>query len=207
MDNAVESRSPGQLRQEKRDRILDAAIAVFAEKGFTLSRVSDVASRAGVADGTIYLYFKTKDDILLAVFEEKMETLVQEMDRHLATVDGPVERIRAFGRFHFQMVQTYPELAQVLQVEVRQSHHFLRNYRPVKLWAYLDRIEGLVVEGQAQGLFREDVDPFIVKWAFFGALDELSVQWVLARRRERFTPEHSAEQVVEVFLRGLMANP
>lgn len=193
-------------RNEKRARILDAAISVFAEKGFHAARISDIADRAGVADGTIYLYFKHKEDILLSIFEEKMDELLQELASALEGISDPRERIRAFARHHVYQLRKHPELAQVFQVELRQSRKFLREYRPEKLWEYLEKFASLVEEGQNLGLFRPEIDPFVTKWAFFGSLDEISIQWVLSRRRDRFNLDRAAEQVAEVLLRGMASD-
>lgn len=196
-----------QHRLEKRDRIIDAAVHVFADKGYRAARVSDIARRAGVADGTIYLYFKNKEDLLLVIFEEKMDVLLGMLQGALEHEEDPLRRIRAYAHHHFRAIKEYPALAQVFQVELRQSHRFLREYRPEKLWQYLDIFGQLVRDGQARGAIRSEVDPFLAQWAFFGALDEISIQWVLARKRERFNLEHAAEQVVELFLRGMAAAP
>jgi TetR/AcrR family fatty acid metabolism transcriptional regulator len=192
-------------RQDKRARIIDAAVEVFARKGYRSARISDIARGAGVADGTIYLYFRNKEDLLLTIFEEKMELLLDDLARAMAGLDDPVDRMRAYARFHFWQLRTYPALAQVLQVELRQSTRFLHDYRPEKLWQYLGIFEDLVREGQAAGQLRADLDPFLMKWSFFGALDELSIQWVLSRKRDRFNLDQAADQVVDVFLRGMLA--
>jgi TetR/AcrR family transcriptional regulator, fatty acid metabolism regulator protein len=191
-------------RTDKRSLIADAAIEVFADKGFHQARVSDIAKRAGVADGTIYLYFKNKEDLLLSIFEQKMDELLTGLGRVLADTDDPVERIRRFARFHFQQVRDHRSAAEVLLVELRLSHKFLKEYRPEKLWAYLGVFGQIVREGQAMGLFREEVDPFVGMWAFFGALDELAMQWVLSKRADRVSLESAADQVADVFVRGLL---
>ncbi len=193
-----------QQRLRKRDRIIDAAVEVFAEKGYRAARISDIAGRAGVADGTIYLYFKNKEDLLLVIFEEKMELLLGQLQQALDGIDDPIDRMRAYAAYHFRSIQAEPALAQVFQVELRQSHRFLREYRPEKLWQYLGVFGELVQDGQDRGLIRADVDPFLAQWAFFGALDEISIQWVLARRRERFNLDQAADQVVDIFLRGMV---
>ena len=169
---------------EKRSRIIESAVSVFAEKGFHAARVSDIASAAGVADGTIYIYFRNKEALLLTIFEEKMEELLVRLDAALAGVEDPLEQIRGFVRFHFEQMREQPALAQVFQVELRQSSTFLRDYRPEQLWRYLSVLEDMIQRGQEEGLIRPEVEPFLVKWAIFGALDELAIQWVLARRRE-----------------------
>ena len=196
--------TPDRRNGDKRTRITEAAIEVFAEKGFRQARVSDVAQRAGVADGTIYLYFKNKDDLLLSVFEEKMDQLLEGLGQALDGVDDPVERIRRFTHFHFSQVRDNRATAEVLQVELRLSNKFLKEYRPEKLWAYLAVFGQIVREGQERGVFRSDVDPFVAMWAFFGAMDELGVQWVLARKSARFTLETAAEQVADIFIRGVL---
>lgn len=195
---------PGQSHNgDKRERISEAAIAVFAEKGFHAARVSDIARRAGVADGTIYLYFDNKEHLLLSIFEEKMGLLISELNRAFEGLDDPLDKMRAYARHHFRQLREHPALAQVFQVELRQSHKFLRDYRPEKLWEYLGAFRALVEEAQARGSVRADVDPFVCMWAFFGALDELSIQWVLSRNREKFNLEHAADQVVDLFLVGM----
>jgi len=194
-------------RADKRSLITEAAVDVFAAKGFHQARVSDIARRAGVADGTIYLYFKNKEDLLLSIFEEKMDLLLDGLGEALADSDDPVERIRRFARFHFQQVRDNRAAAEVLQVELRLSNKFLKEYRPEKLWAYLGVFGQIVREGQARGVFRDDIDPFVGMWSFFGALDELAMQWVLSRKQDRFPLQAAADQVADVFIRGMSVGP
>jgi TetR/AcrR family transcriptional regulator, fatty acid metabolism regulator protein len=197
---------PGN-RTNKRNLITDAAVDVFAEKGFHQARVADIARKAGVADGTIYLYFKNKEDLLLSVFEEKMDYLLTELGHALQDIHDPVDRIRRFARFHFEQVRENRAAAEVLQVELRLSNKFLKEYRPEKLWAYLSVFGQIVREGQASGDFDPDLDPFIAMWAFFGSIDEIAMQWVLSKNSERFSLEKAAEQVAEVFIRGMRSSP
>lgn len=193
-------------KSDKRSLITEAAVEVFAERGFHQARVSDIARRAGVADGTIYLYFKNKEDLLLSVFEEKMDELLAGLRDALADTSDPIERIRRFARFHFTQVRENRSVSEVLQVELRLSNKFLKEYRPEKLWAYLGVFGQIVREGQSSGLFRTEVDPFITMWAFFGAMDEIAMQWVLSRKIDRFALETAAEQVADIFIRGLLAD-
>jgi len=197
---------PGN-RTNKRNLITNAAVDVFAEKGFHQARVADIARKAGVADGTIYLYFKNKEDLLLSVFEEKMDYLLTELGIALQDINDPVERIRQFAQFHFRQVRENRAAAEVLQVELRLSNKFLKEYRPEKLWAYLSVFGQIVREGQASGDFDPDLDPFIAMWAFFGSIDEIAMQWVLSKNSERFSLERAAEQVAEVFIRGMRSSP
>jgi len=195
-------------RGDKRTRIIDAAVEVFAEKGFHQSRVTDIAALANVADGTIYLYFKSKEDLLLSVFEEKMDQLIAGANALLADIEDPMARLRELAHFHFRQVRDHRAVAEVLSVELRLSNKFLREYRPTKLWEYLDLFRSSMRQGQRMGLIRDDIDTFVVMWALFGAIDELGMQWVLLNRadKSRFELEAAADQVAEVFIRGLAVN-
>ena len=195
-------------RGDKRARIIDAAVEVFAEKGFHQSRVTDIATLAAVADGTIYLYFKSKEDLLLSVFEEKMDHLIEGANALLADIEDPLRRLRELAHYHFRQVRDHRAVAEVLSVELRLSNKFLREYRPTKLWEYLDLFRSSMRQGQRLGLIREDIDTFVVMWALFGAIDELGMQWVLLNRadKSRFELEAAADQVAEVFIRGLAVN-
>ena len=192
-------------RQDKRTLISEAAVEVFAEKGFHQARVADISKRAGVADGTIYLYFKNKDDLLLSIFEDSMTLLVNGAREQLSKETCPLQKIRTFVSFHFQQVQDHRSVAEVLQVELRLSKKFLKDYRPAKLWDYLELLAEVIREGQALGTIRPEVDPFMQMWALFGALDELGMQWVLARKR-KIDLSVAATQVAETFVRGLRSD-
>src|SRR5207302_3330873 len=111
---------------EKRGRILEAAVKVFAERGFHTATVAEIARAAGVADGTIYLYFKSKDDLLLRLFDEKMTSLLEEARADLERESGAAGKLRRFIQLHLALVERNPELASVLIVELRQSAQFLK---------------------------------------------------------------------------------
>jgi len=197
------SQASQRKKTNKRNLITDAAVEVFAERGFHQARISDIAKRAGVADGTIYLYFRNKEDLLLSIFEEKMDLLLAGLTSALDGVEDPEERVRRFAAFHFKQVRENRAVAEVLQVELRLSNKFLKEYRPEKLWAYLGVFGQIVREGQAQGRFRSEIDPFVNMWAFFGALDEIAMQWVLSGGSDRFELESAAHQVADIFIRGM----
>ncbi|MFT7518466.1 MAG: TetR/AcrR family fatty acid metabolism transcriptional regulator [Kiritimatiellia bacterium] len=142
---------------------------------------------------------------MLSIFEEKMDLLLANLGEAIDHEHDPIERVRRFARFHFDQVRTNRAVSEVLQVELRLSNKFLKEYRPEKLWAYLAAFGQIVREGQELGLFRPEADPFITSWAFFGSLDELAMQWVLSRNQSRFPLEEAADQISEIFIRGLLA--
>ena len=117
-----------------------------------------------------------------------------------------IDKIRAFAHHHFRAMREQRAVAEVLQVELRLSKKFIEDYKPDKLFAYLGVLMELVREGQASGVIREDVDPFTIGWAFFGALEEIGLSYVIALKRDRtFDLDAAADQVAELFVRGIAA--
>ncbi|MCK6547928.1 TetR family transcriptional regulator [Myxococcota bacterium] len=192
-------------REDKRRRIVDAAVEVFAEKGFFGARVAEIAEAAGVADGTIYLYFKSKDDILIAIFEEKMAEILVRFHALLDEHDEPEAKMRRYVTEHLRLVAEQPELMQVLTVELRQSARFMKEYSPQAFGKYLALVGGILEEGQKKGLFRRNLDPAVFRRALFGAIDELAREWVLRGSRDASHPnlEIVGDQLGDFIIRGL----
>ena len=191
-----------EKRTDKRARILEAAVRVFAERGFFNATVAEIARAAGVADGTIYLYFKSKDDLLLRLFEEKVSELQEAAQAALAQEATAPARLRRFIQLHLALVEKNPDLASVLIVELRQSAQVVQQRDKARLSAYLDVIAQVVREGQQRGEFDPGISPGVVKRAIFGALDELALAWLLSGRRTSL--RKSAAEVAEWFVRGLL---
>ena len=169
----------GSPREEKRRRILRAAIDVFAKKGYFTARMTDVAAEAGVADGTLYLYFEGKEDLLLNIFDHVLGHFVEQVQREIQGVDDPVEKLRILIRMHLESLNSDPHLAQVLQIEIRHSRHFLSLFTRGKLGTYLNVLRGIIEEGQTMGRFRNDLSPGLVTNVVFGAVDEFVMSWLL----------------------------
>jgi len=196
--------SPGRS-EDKHQRIIDAALKVFARKGFFNSKVSEIAQEAGVADGTIYLYFKNKDDILISVFETEMKAMISRMKKELSKCDDPLEKIKMFAFQHLNMITENQEWAEVAQVELRQSSKFMREYVKDNLVDYLDIFANIIREGQEKGMINPGINTGIAKRAFFGALDEMGRYWVLSRAK-RYSIEESAKQISDIFIKGVLQN-
>lgn len=190
-------------KEAKRERILRAAISVFARKGFFHAKISEIAQEAGVADGTIYLYFKNKDDLLISIFEEEMETIIGRFRRTIDPIEESAEKLRTFIRLHAEIVLDNPELAHVLQVELRQSTTFMSDYKPVKFQEFLKILEEIIIEGQNRDVFKSEIHPGVMKRAVFGALDELALNWIL--RGRRYDLLESSNQLATLFLNGFLA--
>jgi TetR/AcrR family fatty acid metabolism transcriptional regulator len=186
----------------KRDRILHAAIKIFSQKGFFNSKVSDIAQLAGVADGTIYLYFKNKDDLLISLFEEKMAEVVADVRARITAGDDALSRLRIFIENHMGLLLREAELIEVLQVELRQSNKFMKDYVPVKFLEYLDVISEILELGKREGTFRQDLNITMARRAVFGALDEMALAYVLSRKR-KYDPTEAASEIYRIFAEGL----
>jgi TetR/AcrR family fatty acid metabolism transcriptional regulator len=190
--------------ESKHQKILQAAIKVFSEKGFYNSRVSEIAKEASVADGTIYLYFKNKDDILISLFEEEFAKIVRDMRTELAREKDALQKIKRFAITHLSIVSNHPHLAEVMGVEVRQSTKFMKEYINQPFIEYLNIIRSVVIEGQEKGLLRKDLTPGVMKRALFGALDEMARYWVLSTKKKHSIDE-AALQISDIFIRGMMS--
>jgi TetR/AcrR family fatty acid metabolism transcriptional regulator len=190
-------KSPG-----KRARILDAAVRVFAKSGFFSATVAEIAREAGVADGTIYLYFKGKDDLLLQLVQQKMGELLAQVKAAVEAESDAPKKLKRFITLHCQLVEKNPELAQVLIVELRQSAHLLKGAERETLAAYLDVVATVVREGQEKGELDAVASPSTVKRAVFGALDELSLGWLLSGRKTSL--KKTAGEIAQLFVRGLL---
>jgi TetR/AcrR family fatty acid metabolism transcriptional regulator len=187
----------------KRDAILRAAIDVFADRGYFNAQVADVARAAGVAAGTVYLYFRSKDDLLISIFERGMREALSEGRAAVAALEDPQERLRHFARLHLARLGRDRNLAIVFQVELRQSTKFMERFSATLLRDYLGLIRGTIADGQRVGLFRGDIKPTVAAKMLFGALDEMATNWILSRRR--YPLEADADAVVDLFLNGATA--
>jgi TetR/AcrR family fatty acid metabolism transcriptional regulator len=187
---------------DKRQRILDAAVRVFAKKGFYATRVSEVAKAAGVADGTIYLYFKSKDELLVSLFEDRVERLLRYLQTELPTASSASEKLRRIIELQLGLLEGERDLAEVVTVILRQSTKLMKEYAAPKFAAYLDVIARVVADGQAAGELRNDVSPHLAARAIFGALDGITMTWALGRA-DRGGLVRASGQLAEIVLRGL----
>jgi len=187
---------------EKRDRILRAAVTIFSRNGFFNSKVSEIARAAEVADGTIYLYFRNKDDLLISLFEEKMGEVVEDVRRRIAVGANTLDRLRIFIENHMDLLERESGLVEVLQIELRQSTKFLKDYTPVKFFEYLEVISDILEEGKRQGVLRSDLNVSVARRAIFGALDELSLTYILSRK-PKYHPTVTAAELSRLLLEGL----
>lgn len=189
---------------DKRERILRAAVEVFARQGFYNTRVSEVAKAAGVADGTIYLYFESKDQLLLSLFEDRIEKLLAFLAKEIGAIVDPEQKLRRIIELQLGLLDGERELAEVVTIIVRQSNSLLREHAAPKFVAYLDAIAKVVAQGQREGAFRSDISPHLVARAIFGALDGIALTWALGKP-EVGALKRSASQLSALVLGGIRA--
>ena len=188
---------------DKYQRIIKAAINVIAEKGFHNSRVADIAERANVADGTVYLYFKSKEQILMTALDSAFQAFYRQAQKELKESSEATAKLRILARLHLRELSNNRSLAVVLQTELRQSAKFLAEFSQRELKGYFNLIREIIREGQAAGSIRRDVPDKIAAACFFGALDELVTAWVLSARDHDL--EAAADPVVDLLLSGMEA--
>lgn len=188
-------------KEAKREKILDAAIVEIARGGYYDTTVSAIARRAGVADGTIYLYFENKEAVLVSIFERAMQRFIEEGTERLVGREDAESKLRGVVELHLSVLGRDRDLAVIFQVELRHSLHFLDLFSRSRMREYLALIAGVVAQGQREGLFRDGIEPLLAAKAVFGVLDEMTTDWVLSSRNTRL--EARADAVASFVLGGL----
>jgi TetR/AcrR family transcriptional regulator, fatty acid metabolism regulator protein len=194
---------PRPERGEKRDALLRAAIETFAARGYFNAQVADVARTAGVAAGTVYLYFRGKDDLLISIFEKTMKEAIAAGRDSISALEDPLAQLRTIARLHLERMSHDRELAIVFQVELRQSTKFMERFSATHLREYLGIIRDVIARGQSTGAFRRDLNPTLAAKLLFGMLDEMATNWILSKRRYSLAAE--ADAIVDLFVRGVGA--
>jgi len=198
--------APVETPQEKfpngrSETILRAAAKVFAQSGYFNAKVADVARAAGIADGTVYLYFKSKDDLLTSIFDWAMGEFIEQARSAMKEIADPAEKLRRFATLHFSLLERERDIAIVFQIELRQSTKFMEQFSTTHLATYLQMLRGIIEEGQKADLFRKHLNPTITAKLLFGALDEMATNWVLSHRKHSLTA--LVEPVLDIFFNGV----
>src|SRR5688572_19162364 len=194
------SSPPKADRGDKRDALLRAAIETFAARGFFNAQVADVARTAGVAAGTVYLYFRGKDDLLISIFDKTMKEAIAAGRDSIAGIADPLAQLRAIARLHLDRMSRDRDLAVVFQVELRQSTKFMERFSATHLREYLGIIREIVERGQRMGVIRKTLNATLAAKLLFGMLDEMATNWILSRRKYSLIAD--ADAIVDLFVRG-----
>ncbi len=186
---------------DKRETILRAATKVFAQRGYFNSKVADIAREAGIADGTVYLYFKSKDEVLHTIFDNAMAAFIAEGRAEIAKIDGSAQKLRRIAQLHLEKLGADREMAVVFQVELRGSTKFMEEFSAAGFAEYLDIICQTIADGQRQGVFRGDIKPVVCAKILYGSLDEMVTNWILSKRSYPLAP--MADEVLKIFFGGV----
>jgi TetR/AcrR family transcriptional regulator, fatty acid metabolism regulator protein len=187
---------------DKRGLILRAAIKVFARKGYFSSKVADVAAEAGIADGTVYLYFKSKEEILHSIFDRAMSEFIDEGRREIELLDGAAAKLHRIAQLHLEKLSADRDLAIVFQVELRGSTKFMREFSAAGFSEYLGIICRTIEEGQKEGVFRRDIKPIVAAKILYGAVDEMVTNWILSKNDYPLPP--MAGEVMKIYFDGML---
>lgn len=191
-----------KMRYGKSEAILRAAAKVFARSGYFNAKVSEVAKTAGVADGTVYLYFKNKDDLLTSIFNWAMEEFIASARKEMAEAADPREKLRRFALLHFTLFERERDIAIVFQIELRHSTKFMEQFSTTYLAEYLEILRDIIEEGQLTGVFRKQLNSKVVAKFLFGVMDEMATNWVLSHKNHSLTA--MVEPVLDIFFNGVM---
>jgi TetR/AcrR family transcriptional regulator, fatty acid metabolism regulator protein len=185
----------------KYKQIIDAAVIVIAEHGYHQAQVSKIAKQAGVADGTIYLYFKNKEDILISLFQDKMGFFVEKIEEEIRGIQSSTEKLLVLVEKHFRMLSEDPHLAIVTQLELRQSNKELRLKINDVLKGYLRLVDQILKHGMESGEFREDLNYRLARQMIFGTIDEVVTTWVM--NDQKYSLPDLTKEVHQLLISGI----
>jgi len=186
---------------DKRALILRAATRVFARNGYFNSKVADIARAADVADGTVYLYFKSKEEILHSIFDQNIAEVIAAGRKLIEGLGAPREKLRRIAKLHLERLGADRDLAVVFQVELRGSTKFMEEFSAAGFAEYLTLLRRTFEEGQRAGVFRKELNAKVAAKILFGALDEMATNWIISKRSYKLEP--MADVVMDVFLNGV----
>lgn len=195
---------------DKRAVILDAALRTFVKRGYTKTKVAEIASEAGVAEGTLYNYFPSKEDLLLALFDEKWNAIIHEVKSKINRLDDPNKKLKAIFSSVVRMFRKNRQLAEIFMIDIKQSSIFLNNYTINRIVEFLDLIEDILEEGKRKGIYRKDLNTRVAKMIIFGAAQGILLSWVLSEstavknKTFKFSLYQAAKTLKDVFKSGLV---
>jgi TetR/AcrR family fatty acid metabolism transcriptional regulator len=185
----------------KRQTIIQAAIEVFGKKSFRDSNISEIARRANVAEGTIYQYFKNKEDLFFSIPIEKTKEFCSELELHLQGIIGPFSKIRKFIWYYLYFFKTNPEYGRILMLEMRVSRSFVKTKTYSFLRKSTSEILEIIKEGQEEGVIRMDANPYVIRQLTLGILEHVVTRWLL--KREKYDLMDSYEDISKLVIDGI----
>jgi len=189
----------------RREAIIEAAIEVFSEKDFKAASISEIAKKAGVADGTIYQYFKNKEDLFFSIPIEKTNEFRSQLELHLAGITGAFNKLRKFVWYFLYFFRTNPEYGRILMLEMRVSKSFVKTETYGFLKQSVSSVLDIITEGQKEGVIRTDADIYILRHFILGTLEHMVTRWLIKEEKYDLLEHHQA--VSRILIDGLRATP
>jgi TetR/AcrR family fatty acid metabolism transcriptional regulator len=195
---------------DKRSLILDAALRTFAKRGYSETKVAEIAAEAGVAEGTLYNYFQSKEELLLALFDEKWNIIINDIRKKINRLEDPNDKLKAIFTSIVSMFRKNRQLAELFMIDMKQSNIFLNNYTINRIVEFLDIIESVLIEGKNKGLYKKNLDTRVARMIIFGAAQGILLSWVLSEskaeksRAFKFSLFSAAKTLKDIFKTGLI---
>jgi len=201
---------PDRKTIDRRTVILDVALRTFVRRGYPETKVAEIASEAGVAEGTLYNYFASKEDLLLALFDEKWGWIINEIRKKISRLNDPNRKLKAIFSLVVRMFKKNRQLAELFMVDIKQSSVFLNNYTINRIVEFLDLIEEVLEEGKKKGTYRRDLDTRVARMVIFGAAQGILLSWVLSEsiavrnQTFKFSLYRAGKTLKDIFKSGLV---
>ena len=195
---------------DKRCLILDAALRTFAKRGYSDTKVAEIATEAGVAEGTLYNYFQSKEELLLALFDEKWNIIINDIRKKINRLEDPNDKLKAIFTSIVTMFRKNRQLAELFMIDIKQSNIFLNNYTINRIVEFLDIIESVLIEGKNKELYKKNLDTRVARMIIFGAAQGILLSWVLSEskaeksRAFKFSLFSAAKTLKDIFKTGLI---
>jgi TetR/AcrR family transcriptional regulator, fatty acid metabolism regulator protein len=188
-------------KKVKRQVIIDAAVDVFSRNGFQNSTISQIAQKANVAEGTIYQYFRNKEDLFFSIPIDKTKEFYSELELHLEGIHGAENKIRKFVWYYLYHLQENPEYARALMLEMRVNRNFAKTktFAPYKPLTH--KILEIIEEGQEEGFIRKDVNVYTIRHLILGILEHIVTRWLLKGEKGDLLAQYS--EAVELLIQGM----
>lgn len=191
-------------KKTRKEKIMDAALRIFSEKGFQNATIAEISREAGVSEATIYEYFGTKEDLLIAIPEKISTDTQEEMGRHLPYVRGAESRLRMMLQGYIDLYQSNPDYSALVLLQLMSNKRFRQTAAHEAIRRSAHGVLECIREGIADGTFRKELNPYIVRSMLLGAIEHVFIQWHMEGRPER-TPSslNLLDVLIDIVLDGI----
>lgn len=199
--NNIRLRTASNRESERKNQILTSAIKVFGERGFQNATISEIAKNAQMGDATIYEYFKSKEDLLLAIPVEVTKELIPQINDHMMGVKGAFNKLRKFVWWYLNFFENNPEYGSIVLLELKTSRTYISTGAYQAARTFYGVILDIIVEGQKEGVIDKEVDVYVARSLCAGAIEHIIIRWLLKDRKYAVT--QYADQLIDLLINAL----